>query len=113
MCVYLQTIKAFLPMMMELRHGCITVLVPPQIFSNKARQSLYCTSKAALYSYSKVLSTELAKGGYDGVKVACICPWRKIAPNKLVARIVVETTLNRNSFIVVPSLMSLIHPIIW
>ena len=100
-------------MMLELRHGCITIVVPPQIFSSKAKQSLYCTSKAALYSYSKVLRTELAEGGYSGVKVACICPWRNVAPSKVVARIAVETTTNNNSFVVVPSLMSLVHPIIW
>ena len=100
-------------MMLELRHGCITIVVPPQIFSNKARHSLYCTSKAALYSYSKVLKTELAEAGHRGVKVACICPWRNVAPSKLVAKIVVETTINKNSFVVVPALMSLVHPIIW
>ena len=100
-------------MMLELRHGCITIVVPPQIFNSKAKQSLYCTSKAALYNYSKVLRTELAEGGYGGVKVACICPWRSVAPSKLVARIVVETTTNNSSFVVVPSLMSLVHPIIW
>ena len=89
------------------------IVVPPQIFSNKAKQSLYCTSKAALYSYSKVLRTELAEGGYDGVKVASICPWRNVAPSKRVAKRVVETIINNNNFVVVPSLMSLIHPIIW
>lgn len=100
-------------MMLELRHGCITIVVPPQIVCNKARQSLYCTSKAALYSYANVLKTELAEGGYNGVKVACICPWRNVTQNKVVARIVVETIINKNSFVVVPSLMSLIHPMIW
>ena len=100
-------------MMLELRHGYIAIVVPPQIFSNKARQSLYCTSKAALYSYSKVLRTELAEGNYGGVKVACISPWRRVASSKLVARIVVETITNNNSFAAVPSLMSLVHPIIW
>lgn len=105
-------VKAFLPTMLELRHGCITIVVPPQIVCNKARQSLYCTSKAALYSYANVLKTELAEGGYTGVKVACICPWRNVAPSKVVAQIVVETIINKNSFVVVPSLMSLVHPII-
>ena len=98
--------------MLELRHGCITIVVPPQIVCNKARQSLYCTSKAALYSYANVLKTELAEGGYAGVKVACICPWRNVAPSKVVAQIAVETITNKNSFVVVPSLMSLIHPMI-
>ena len=100
-------------MMLELRHGCITIVIPPQIFSNKAKQSLFCTSKAVLYSYSRALKMELAEGGHNGIKVVCICPWRKVAPSKLVAKMVVETTINRNSFVVVPSLMSLVHPIIW
>ena len=100
-------------MMLELHHGCITIIVPLQIFINKAKQSLCCASKAALYSYSRVLGTELTEGGYSGVKVACVCPWRNAAMSKRIARIVVETTINKNSFVVVPSLMSLVHPVIW
>jgi len=108
-----QAVKAFLPMMLELRHGCITIVVPPQTFSNKAKQSLYCASKAALYGYSKVLRTELNEEGYYGIKVACVCPWKNIVTSKHVANSIIETIGNNDSFVAVPPVMNYVHPLTW
>ena len=70
-----QTVKAFLPDMMERRSGHVVTIasVAGLIGSNKMTD--YCASKFGAVGFAESLEVELRAGGYDNIYTTTVCPY--------------------------------------
>lgn len=70
-----QTVKAFLPWMLENNYGYITNISSVIAFGGFPKLSNYGASKAAVLSFSESLRHELKQQSKTGVTVTCVCPY--------------------------------------
>ena len=70
-----QTVKAFLPWMMDNNYGYIVQISSVLSFMGIACLSDYCASKSAALTFSESLRSELISEGKTGVTVTCVCPY--------------------------------------
>ena len=72
----MQTVKAFLPWMLENNYGYIVQVASVIAFEGVAKLSGYCASKAAARSLAETLRHELRGQKKTGVSVTCVCPYQ-------------------------------------
>jgi meso-butanediol dehydrogenase/(S,S)-butanediol dehydrogenase/diacetyl reductase len=63
--------RAFLPMMMSARRGCILNMASTAAMRGTAGAGAYCASKAGVLQLTKVAALEYVN---DGIRVNCLCP---------------------------------------
>ena len=71
---FIQTIRAFLPSMLEKNHGYIVAMASAAAFISFPGLIDYSASKAALVSFMKTLQSEIVLTKKSGVTVTCVCP---------------------------------------
>lgn len=71
----LQTVKAFLPRMIEMNHGHIVTIASMAGFVGINKLVDYCSSKFAAVGFDEALRVELEAQGVDGVKTTVVCPY--------------------------------------
>ena len=69
-----QTVRAFLPSMLERNHGHIVAIASAFAFFPFAFVGDYSSSKAAVVNFMKVLRSEILLAKKSGVFVTCVCP---------------------------------------
>jgi all-trans-retinol dehydrogenase (NAD+) len=74
-CFPLQTVKAFLPWMLENNYGYIINIASVLAFAGFPKLADYSASKAAVLSFSESLRLELKELNKTGVSVTCVCPY--------------------------------------
>ncbi len=75
MYLHCQTVKAFLPWMLENDYGYIVSVSSILAFGGLAGLTDYCASKAAAYTFAESLRQELCAAKKTGISVTCICPY--------------------------------------
>ena len=70
-----QTVKAFLPWMLENNYGYVVNISSVLAFGGFPKLSDYGASKAAVLSFSESLRHELKQKKMTGVTVTCVCPY--------------------------------------
>jgi all-trans-retinol dehydrogenase (NAD+) len=71
----LQTVKAFLPSMIEHNDGHIVTIASMAGYVGVAKLVDYCSSKAAACGFDESLRLELETKGIKGVRTSLICPF--------------------------------------
>ena len=71
----LQTVKAFLPWMLDNNYGYIVSIASVMAFQGVPKLSDYSASKAAALSFAESLRYELRQEKKTGITVTCICPY--------------------------------------
>ena len=71
----LQTVRAFLPWMLENNYGYIVSISSVMAFSGVAGLTDYCASKAAAFTFAEALRHELKAANKNGITVTCVCPY--------------------------------------
>jgi len=74
LCLFVQTVKAFLPWMMENNYGYIVQICSICAFVSSSGLTDYCASKSAAVTFAETLRTELKVANKDGISVTCVCP---------------------------------------
>ena len=69
-----QTVKAFLPWMMENDYGYIVQICSICGFVPGSGLTDYCASKSAAVAFAETLRTELIAANKSGISVTCVCP---------------------------------------
>ena len=69
-----QTVKAFLPWMMENDYGYIVQICSICGFVPGSGLTDYCASKSASIAFAETLRTELIATNKTGISVTCVCP---------------------------------------
>ena len=76
MCISVdQTVKAFLPWMMDNNYGYIVEISSVLAFTGVAGFADYCASKSAVVTFAESLRFELMGAGKTGITVSCVCPY--------------------------------------
>ena len=70
----MQTVKAFLPAMMEKNHGHIVTIASATGLTGVNGLVDYCASKHASVGFHSALTIELYAQKYDGIHTTCVCP---------------------------------------
>lgn len=70
-----QTVKAFLPWMLDQNYGYIVSVSSVLAFGGLPGLTDYCASKAAAYSFAESLHHELRAAKKTGISVTCVCPY--------------------------------------
>ena len=71
---FTQTVRAFLPSMLERNHGHIVAIASSAAFLTFACLGDYSASKAAVVGFMKALQSEILLAKKSGVFVTCVCP---------------------------------------
>ena len=74
MQISFQTVRAFLPWMLETNYGYIVNVSSIAAFGGYPYSADYSGSKAAVLNFSETLRSELFATGRLGVNVTCVCP---------------------------------------
>lgn len=72
---YLQTVKSFLPWMMENNYGYIVQISSVLSFVGVSGLTDYCASKSASTAFAESLRSELLEANKKGITVTCVCPY--------------------------------------
>ncbi len=72
---HLQTVKAFLPWMLDNDYGYIVSISSIMAFGGVPGLTEYCASKAAAYTFAEALRQELLAKKKTGISVTCVCPY--------------------------------------
>lgn len=75
LALFLQTVKAFLPKMIETDHGHIITVASMAGFVGTYKLVDYCSSKYAAVGFDEALRVELEAQGIYGVKTSVVCPY--------------------------------------
>ena len=70
-----QTVKAFLPWMLENDYGYIVNIVSILSQLPLAGATSYCASKSSAWMLCETLNYELRAMGKNGISVSCVCPY--------------------------------------
>lgn len=70
-----QTVKAFLPKMIQRDHGHIVTIASMAGHTGVSKLVDYCSSKFAAVGFDEALRIELEAQGIKGVKTTVICPY--------------------------------------
>ena len=71
---HLQTVRAFLPWMLDSNYGYIVNIASVAAFGGYPYSADYSASKAAVLNFSEALRSELIATGRSGISVTCVCP---------------------------------------
>ena len=75
MLLYFQTVKAFLPSMLDKDHGHIVSVASSAGLAGIAGLTDYCSSKFAVVGFHESLEMELVVMGKSGVHTTLVCPY--------------------------------------